>query len=475
MTDIYPPDELAAGEIARYAWGYYKINIARDVADQDPSFVSHAILQLSERRGHWSNEQAFLSFISLAHEFVHFRQDVSTGLGHWDMLAREHYIRAVQEKARLASWCSRLPIDSATRDKLIDEFGRASLVNAYGARSQQALASIRAELQVGGAELAPGTESIFDIVSLLELDAVLSVQDSVSNLYVTPEADALCSANEHVWKPAVMTSAYRLPYEQIVHAVAKLARLDDAEPMEKVVERVADIIPVLGPMLLDIAFAHPAPDYFTGARVHDRPHFEPGVRLIRVLRTLHSTNEMFTPGDDITVFIERLQRSAAEYQYPSMRSTYETWAEVFDKKSQGDAIAALRRDLCRERLKSPHAIERRTLLDFVSLDIPLMLESPGWKESRRRVLTKRSFTDGGALDRRIAAEHTFLQITRWELGLSPQTGFQCPLADNAWLCPAAETVCRTGIAQLRQFPADRSTCYVRHWLEDSCFNMGQFA
>lgn len=469
MQSVCESRGLAHGEMARYAWGQYKIILAPHAAYEGNSFASKALLQISHNSAQWESERSFFAFISLAHEFVHYQQDLGTGCGHWDHLARRAFMASVIGKACVASWLASLPLDRQTTNALVDDYANASLFNAYSQREGKALALIRKEIRAGSGSFLPGSDAIYGIDSLFELDAVLSVKSSMSMMSGSREANEITNAHGSVWDPVIMAPEYRKPYEQMLLAFRTFLGLDGKDVTRDDVQRIRDFTHSLGPVLLDIAFAHPPPDYFTGDRQDDRPHFEPGVRLIRILRRLQTATERHE--GDLPEVIEILSRTSPQYAYPSVRAIYEAWAESFDKLSGESATAKWRRGQCAERLKHPQALEGRALHHIAGHDLPLFIESPAWS-GQHLLLTGHIFVDGGALYMEINRDWTTNELVRWQLGLSGDK-FVCPLASsNSVPCDAIEDICHAGITHITQFPRDEA-CYMRDWHERWGFDLGQ--
>lgn len=459
-------DTLPAGALAHYAWGHYRIWLSPEAAAQAPDFAMHSIAQVIAGSAQWPDAQSFACFVALLHEFVHYQQDVGTGCGHWDALAREAMVSEVLYEARNQSWFPKqpLPLPAAQSQDLADRYAESSLFNLYRRRKSAALASLRAEV-IGSPAYTPGCEADLGIDALLELDAVLAVQRVVHRMRTDEHGRKITAGARHLYAPLDMPDAYRRPYELMLDCFRELFFGTRSEIGHKDVEHLLDTMELVAPVLLDIAFAHPPPSYFTGPRTGDRPHFEPGLRWLRAVRSIESASDCRL--GDVYADVERITRSGAGYDYPSLQTIYQDWAAEFETRAPKDPVAVWRLEQCRQRLKHPQAIERRDLPNVISHGLPLLLDSPSWP-SARLLVTGRLLSDDGALYGGLRESGALLALAQWFLGGSPG-GFACPHADSQW-CSAALASCRSGHAAIWNLPQS-ADCQVRRGLDHWAFQL----
>lgn len=451
-------ERLPAEALAHYSWGQYRIWLAPRAAYQKSDFLLRIAAQVMNSAGQWADEQEFVSFVAILHEFVHCQQDVGTGCGHWDDLARTQMQSALFTQARNQSWDPALPhpLNAADAHVLATSYAESSVFNLYRRRKPNALRALRAELTLLP-QYRDGSEADFSVDALFELDAVIAVKKIVERLHVDEASRALVDRGRNLYAPLDMSAPYRQPFEAMLGYFQYLLYQNERELDLDDVDSLLDALEAMLPLLLDIAFAHPPPAYFVGAQKDDRAHFEPGVRLLRVMRALHAARN--TPLHDLEQRVERIARDTEAYRYPSLRSTYEAWAEELRPKAGSDAVAAWRLEQCEVRLKAAHALERRSLANFVSHDIPLMLDSPQWT-GQRMLDPGRLSRDGGKLYNDIRDAESAMALAQWCLGGSP-AGYVCPHAGGQW-CDAAGPACRSGIDAPWKLPAEG--CKIRRAL-----------
>ncbi len=455
-------DRLPAQAIAHYGWGHYRIWLSAEAAAQPQDFALNTVVQVNNGAATWADDREFACFVSLLHEFVHYQQDVGTGCGHWDELARRSMLSSVLYEARNQSWFpdQPLPLPAAQAQTLADRYASASVFNLYRRRRTHSLELIRAEL-VDSPAYTEGAEADLSVDALLELDAVLAVLRVVPSIRSNAAGLAIVRGQRHLWQPLQMGPAYARPYELMIEAFRRLLFGSREDLDRSDAENLLNTMEYVVPLLLDIALAHPPPSYFTGDREDDRDHFEPGVRLVRALRALASAEDQQLKEPDADV--ERLVRLTPAYAYPDVPSIYQAWAEEFSKRAAEDPIAAWRLQQCESRLKKPHGIERRDLRSLITHDIPLVLDSPSWP-SARLLLTGRHLADDGALYHGLRQAVATLSLAQWFLGGSPG-GFVCPHAEKQW-CDHVRTTCRSGMAHVWHLPKT-ANCEVHasldHW------------
>lgn len=457
-------DRLPAQALAHYRWGHYRIWLSPEAAARSGDFAMRATAQVMGAAADWTDDQDFACFVALLHEFVHYQQDIGTGCGHWDSLARRSMLSKVLYEARNQSWYPDrpLPLPANLAQSLVDHYAEDSVFNLFRRRRPQALSALRAVI-IDSPAYREGAEDCFAVDALMELDAVLAVQRVVQSMRTDEVGKAIAARNRHLYEPLKMGPSYSEPYLMLLQLFKVLLLGDREDLSDEDVTRVLDTLQVVAPAMLDIALSYPPPLYFTGPRAADRPHFEPGLRLIRIARALQSSTDKAI--EDLEADFERLVRQSPEYAYPSQASLYEGWAEEFDIRANSEPIAAWRLDQCRHRLRKSHAIERRQLPNLISHDIPLLMESPAWP-SARLLVTGRLLTDDGLLHETLQQVGIEMALAQWFLGGSP-SGFICPHADGRW-CSEATPACKAGYRDLRSVPRS-SRCRVHSSLEHWAF------
>lgn len=454
MLDLFEADTLHADHYADYAWGRYKIVLHDQSGFEKPEQFVAGLAGQFQSVGNWTNDESFRAFVSVAHELVHYLQDLTTGVGHWDFVQRQHATQRALTDLRARTWGldPHYTLDAAVAATQLQAFAEASVRNQYPLRQPQAREALVQALSTY-LQYSPGEEQDYDLALLLELDAALSVYCGLSELQLTPAQRAIRDRNRKMWWPLDMAPAYRRPFEALLHAFALMmngGRALDEHAMDAALKVSCSLIPVL----LDSAFAYPPPTYFD-AHPADRPHFEPGLRLVRTLRriqeegVLESVHAKSNSLDEAT-------RQTVEYTYPSVVDVYTDWAAYL--AGGNGALQAWRRELAQEHAAKPLVAARRRASSFLERDIPLFLQAPDGKT--HIIQTQRLLLDqGGRLYYSLLAAERDLQLFALALDRSPK-GYVCPYDQHD--CNGYTAQCSIGLRSIRMFP--RKQCNVRESL-----------
>src|SRR6476659_8349610 len=79
--------ELHAGQIANYRWSSHLARFGRLAILESKSFAK-ILAAFSAGFAPWTDDVEFRSIVAMIHEIAHYLQDVTTGIGNWDFLAR---------------------------------------------------------------------------------------------------------------------------------------------------------------------------------------------------------------------------------------------------------------------------------------------------------------------------------------------------------------------------------------------------
>jgi hypothetical protein len=461
MLDLFEADTLHNDQYADYRWGRYRIVLHELSGFEKPAQFIAGLAGQFQSVGNWKDEAEFRAFVSVAHEIVHYLQDLTTGVGHWDYVQRRRATDRALTELRARTWGldPHYTLDEAAATLQLQEFAEASLRNLYPQRQPLAHAALTDALSKY-AQYQPAEEHDYDLALLLELDAVVSVYCALSELRLTPTQLAIRDKHRNIWWPLKMAPAYQRPFLALLHAFALMMNGGaplDAQAIDKALTVSCSLIPVF----LDMAFAYPPPTYFAD-RPADRPHFEPGLRLVRMLRRFQqdgvgeSVLSKAKPLDDAV-------RTTAEYTYPSIVDVYSDWAKYFAGSS--NALQDWRRELAEQHAADPLSAARRSASSFLQRDIPLFMQAPDGTThiiSTNRLILD---TDGRLYYSLLAAERD-LQLFSVAVDGSPR-GYVCPY--DAHDCKGFTANCHSGHASLRRLP--RKDCLVRDNLHDLGFEL----
>jgi hypothetical protein len=459
MLDLFEADTLHNDRYADYRWGRYKIVLHDLSGFEKPAQFIGGLAGQFQSVGNWKDEAGFRAFVSVAHEVVHYLQDLTTGVGHWDYVQRRRATERALSDLRALTWGldPKFMLDAATAELQLREFSEGSMRNAYPLRQPLAEAALANALSKY-AQYQPAEEQDYDLALLLELDAVVSVYCALSELRLTPAQFAIRENNRPMWWPLQMAPAYQRPFIALLHAFALI--LNGGAPLDsKAVDQALSASCSLIPVFLDIAFAYPPPTYFA-TRPADRPHFEPGLRLVRMLRRFQEDGVLEAVHSK-SKSLDDAVRATSEYTYPSIVDVYTEWAAYF--AGSENALQDWRRELAEQHAADPLSAARRSASTFLQRDIPLFMQAPDGKThiiSTNRMMLD---TDGRLYYSLLAAERD-LQLFAVAVDRSPQ-GYVCPLDEHD--CKAHIADCSSGHSSLRKLP--RKDCLVRENLEQQGF------
>jgi hypothetical protein len=434
----------------------------------------------------WQTPVEFRAWVCLTHELTHYLQDLTTGVGHWDHVARERRSAELLGRARCHSGPrATLPVGSvrasdvkthALESETLDLVGRlrAELLFVQSAATpserQSAPKSRAAPLLVPRACL-----SSYAIEALLEGDAAAVALRQVINIdAATREQWEIMKDNVGVWLPDAMPDEYAALLNDAI-ALAQHLWGDGYEELRGQ-ERDAFLTlsaKMLG-FLVDVACAHPSAELLTRQDA-DATDYEPGLRYVRMAAAIGAMNEGEVAAffDAMRVDAERAEALLVErsgHAYLPSRSVYEDWAERFEAMSAADPgarIAQLRAHCCRIRLDRPDAWTDKSLWSVLEHELPFYVLGPDGLTSLGQ---QWAHLDPGEA----AVIYNDLMWNGVKLGLHDlffETGrFVCPLA-RARTCDAATDACSRGLRRTSAFPPSPG-CQVRQGLEGQGFDLG---
>jgi hypothetical protein len=462
-------------ELASYDWGRYQISLSRLSAYHEGRFLVKVLGGLAAGVGTWETPNEFRSLVALTHEIAHYKQDVTTGVGHWDFVKRRRFTPSALGDFLYLTWVpgQATEIREQGREKL-RALGSDSLFNAYVFRDERALATIKKAFQ-DFAQYSEGEELKFTLPRLLEFDAVLSAWSAVTNLRFSHAADEIRAQNREFYSPFYMSGDYAETFHHLLQVFVHLMGLD-ADSSREEVDRTVSLFEGVAPMLIDFALAYPPPSYFEG-RESWREHFEPGVRLVRTLRAFQREGEYDAERAEksLVLYLDDLTRRTDEFEYPPVAQIYADWAEYFRRNADGDPIADWRREMCEQRVSDPGEFAVRGMVNFAAIDLPLFLQVEGARDNFIYA-TRRMVGDAEqAFYLALQANQRDLSLLDLFLGTGARH-YVCPLAskNGPGMCEVQQDICLKGIEDVKRLPLS-SECLVREGLRAAGFNLSRLA
>lgn len=446
--------------IAEYLWGRHTVVLppgSQLAGDLFPQVVASVLNDKLLAR----NDAEFREYVGVVHELTHCLQEVTTGLGMWDLLAREDMVSRVLEKARDASY----GMDSQPSvEALGREYRGRSIVNTIGWGDDQEVPLLQRKL----AGLVTGDVSHFKVVDLLEADATLSAYQTIRSMKAGVAQLEIRRRNQDVFSP------HRSPHAKTYSDIAwSFAPETEEDPVK--VQRVFE---VLGPILMDLSFAVPPPAYLVSHGL-DRDDFHPGVRLVRMLAALHRSGAGAEEMGDIVKdsrrlysFMEEECRVTPHMTYPPVAEIYQAWFDTFTQLSARArhlrGTSAWLASLVEQRLNHEYPVWSRSPAIIVHLQIPFSMHA-GTVKGLLQLFSFSASEEGKLLYLESKDRRLHEAISHYILGMQP--AFCCPRAMREDGCPAQTEACFEGIKRLRELPTSND-CLAYKELDRIQFRFG---
>jgi hypothetical protein len=471
-------DALWNDGLAHYRWGTSTIWFSPIAFVQRRSPVDILAASVTNSAP-WRSDAEFRQTVALLHEIVHYLQDVTTGVGHWDYVQRRLAVRKLLTLARTMSHTSLKNTffnAEINRDKFLYYF-QDSLFNMWSLRCVEEHNTLRTILiELGISETGTANE-LFSVESIFEAEAVLQVYSTVSQLRGTDEAVAFAENNETIFNPFRMAIKYSGLFVEIIQAIFHGLGISDLADLNKFFDENEDLFQpfyLLYIWLLDASLAYPPPTYFkrTG---HDRRMFLPGVKFIKFSRGLHAipleeleSAKVASQASSTAWYEDRIIKYC-EFQYPKVQEVYREWIDYFSANAEyrDDPLALQRIGQCLRRIETSGSRLQKDLLYWVDSRLPLFFNT-GRNSSIEIVTSPHSKFPGtsefadfyGAL----LGDLKNQQLAEW---LFSGKQFRCPIAD---ICSVKIAECVSGLSKMAQMPEDEQ-CGVRNGLNKAGFRL----
>jgi hypothetical protein len=238
-------------------------------------------------QGHaaWRTDAEFRQTVAVLHELVHYQQDLTTGVGHWDYVQRKSANRWLLSVARTASRIRGLPKSLFTnsdhaKNFFLDAFNK-SLFNEWPSQREREQADLREVISKNPA-YHPDAADYISMETILETEAILSVFSYISTLPLSPEQTSTADNNSSIYVPPLMPLKYRRLFNSIHNSMTDKLALDTDEDFSIFVDAHPNTLTALYDFYLwivDSCLAYPPPSYFD--RTGDDPlMFHPGIKLL---------------------------------------------------------------------------------------------------------------------------------------------------------------------------------------------------
>jgi hypothetical protein len=447
--------------LAEYLWGSSTL-VLNPHSELARGLFAKAVAGLGQHVLPVSTDKEFKGLVAVFHELSHCIQDMCTGVGFSDWYTRHRLLHDVLYQGRNASW----GLDSSTAlDALRDRYRSESFVNASGWGKDTEIGLLREKLK---GVVTDGSEGLFRCTTLLELDATLATSRAIHGLFMSDTQRELVGQHHNLF--SVMTS----PYLQTYLTLVKTFGLSESTPPDAAT-RILENTEVIGPMLLDIAFAVPPPEYMR-ARGLDPHDFHPGVRLVRMLSTMSEQDDQNVPaaGSEHMQYYRWFNETCRKTRwchYPPVEEIFQAWIDELAPLATDkycDSRVRWIQGLCKRRIALGYPVWDRSASVVLQLEIPFFTRI-GEDDQPHVIVFGSTLTAEG---QQLAAESTMHNVNdsvmHYILGLQPV--FVCPRADrDKAQCSAQVQSCLEGIDRLSSTPA-APECLVHRQLERATWN-----
>jgi hypothetical protein len=389
MDDIFenegelpPPEATDASpllynrRIAAYEWGGGEIIFSPIAGFNKKGFLTHNLIALDQ--GHIrKNDSAddLRCLLAFLHEYRHYQQDLQTGIGHWDYVARTRHIINTLSFAKDFSGdgTAHEPLDPPMAHYI--ESTSECLLHREESREMELIRDTLARTEPNPEELAPLVTSR----RMLEADAVLYVYMLLKRSQASKPTLAALKTLRHFYAFTEMPEEYAatlmLALRSFNNRVAE--DIDDQQKLQNFLINIR--------MLLTMSLAHPDPD--TLERLgHDKTDYLPGVRFIRLVNA--SIKQMLAVNERPRSMREFEASLIAKtgFSYPSYFDCEIGWAAYF-KPTDEDPFPGLteaRRDTLARKYKPSDGVEEAvrqiyrdrsggSVWSFLEYDLPLLM------------------------------------------------------------------------------------------------------
>ena len=445
--------------LAAYEWGGGEIIFAPVAGFNKKGFLTNNLVAFDYGFISDSNtKEDFVCLLAFLHEYRHYQQDLQTGVGHWDYVARTRQIIKTLSLAKQTSedGTARKPLDVGLSHYVQGE--SACLLHRPEVDEISLIQAALAKSEPNADQLAP----LLTTRRLLEADAVLYVYTLINR---SKAGEATVAALKAV---APLYEFYTMPPQYSDTLLMALRSF-----LARVIENIDDRTKLRNFLhhtraLLAMCLAHPDPD--TLARLgHDSKDYLPGVRFSRLLQAC--IKQMLALDENPLSLREFEGNLLAKtgFPYPRYFDCETGWGDYFNKMQEDPfpATTAARAEALARTYRPDEGAEgamRRlyanaSVMAFSLYDLPLLMR-------RTDGAPQDIILTGRAIARPEYDYDRLRHILHWHLtefisGRRPT--FTCPLFKSNY-CSAKTPRCVEPYADLNDVPASdacrvRKTCF----------------
>jgi hypothetical protein len=464
--------DLQHPALASYRWGSLYTHFSW-FATPTKELINQVIRMLATNTAPWKNAIELRATISFLHEIIHYLQDVSTGIGHWDFLVRQEYLPQILAVSRTRSWTpSEAPYGMQEAALLASEMNENLIFVPFkyiSEKRQRKLISHISALKYLS-DIPCDREIDFSVEAMLEAEAAWGAVNKVFGLLMDDSQAAVLTNETGLFDLRSMGREYSAAYEYIEDL---LSLTNTKTPVSR--REALNVHTTLLSMLVDIACAHPSPalQRKCGVSLWD---LSPPVRFVRMMHAFHTISEV--DGRDFTKALTDIDYSKAEevllrkckVKYPNSQEVYSDWKDQLRPFEAEDSTASIRITSCDRRLELPDRAGQKSLESLVlgkARGLPIYCHTSAGV--LRAYFGWRNFP-GGDEDEILQADmyRTDRDMRLAQLVIDGEA-FSCPLSETN-RCDVAQTRCRDGMSDLNLLPSLKE-CLIRDALTSAGWNI----
>jgi hypothetical protein len=449
--------------LAAYEWGGGEIIFTPVAGFDKKGFLTTNLAALDQ--GVISNTNTnddLLCLLAFLHEYRHYQQDLQTGVGHWDYVARtEQIIRTLSlAKTTSADGDIRQPIDEGLSGYIQSQ--SACLVQRP---EKEEILLIRAAL----AETEPNADQLAPILTtrrVIEADAVLYVYMLIMQSRADEATASALKGLTQLYQFFTMPDLYSDTLMMALRSFTTLVieDIDNATKLQNLLRHTK--------ALLAMCLAHPDPDTLISLG-HDAKDYLPGVRFARLLQGSIKQMQALDEAPQSSHQFEAGLLAKTGFPYPSYFDCEVGWIRYLKamKDKPFAAVTAARVEVLERKIRPEEGAEKATqrlfaetsaelVMSFVGYDLPLLMRRTDGLPQQILLTARGIAKPEYDVDR--LRHILFWRLTEFISRRRPT--FACPLFKSSYCEPKTER-CQKPYADLNDVPAD-NLCRVRR----TCFD-----
>lgn len=271
-----------------------ELNMTRELPSEVLSVISEHLedglfkeVSMPGPAKNWASVEEAVDDLTTRHEFCHFIQDSTTGVGHWDeVIFRKECLELISRYSAAQDWSGVEEVREDFDVRAFAQFLVFAPVSVEKARKSERIKFL-ANHDIATLTSA-GADRYFGIANLLETDAVAENLIHVTEVMIHNHDDAVSILNHdsvrHLWNPSEMPTSYVEHFNAWRSVFAPEAtRATDPDFILRSLNTSGRILQ----QLTDIALAYPPPSFMQSISEDRKLFFDPVVKYYCLLSAFY--------------------------------------------------------------------------------------------------------------------------------------------------------------------------------------------